>query len=68
MVDLEKEEGEKLYKNPEWMKEMYLGRSESCDYIAYRCGVSKMTISRWLKKLGIPARDRIYAVRTRWSR
>lgn len=59
---------EKLYKNRDWMFEMYIQRHRSLETIAWECGCSKMTISRMLRKHGIKARDRVEAVRNRFRK
>ena len=52
----------KLYMDREWMCQRYL--EEKCNLvdIALECGVSQMTVHRWLRKLDIPIRERSESV------
>ena len=67
MDNLNNNKMEKFYKNPEWLRQEYHVNKRSLWSLAFECGVSCMTISRWLRRHGMPARDRIYAVSTRWK-
>ena len=46
------------FKDKAWLSEMYLGKGLSSGMIAFGCGTSRAEISRWLKKHGIPERER----------
>ena len=46
------------YKNKEWMEEQYITLRKSCVEIGKDLGRGKVTINRWLHKLGIPVRRR----------
>ena len=45
------------YKDPDWLRERYVLDRMSMEEIANECGVGISTISRWLKKHGIPTRS-----------
>lgn len=44
--------GTKLYASQEWLARRYLRQRKSPEEIAAECGVSHMTIYRYLKKFG----------------
>jgi hypothetical protein len=56
------------FKDKGWLTQEYLTKGLSCGEIAAMCGTSRMEISRWLKKHGIPSRGRIDAVRNRFTK
>jgi len=45
------------YMDKEYLEEEYLKKGRSCGSLALECGVSRMTISRWLRLHGIKARS-----------
>lgn len=55
----------KLYQQKDWLEKQYLNNGRSCESIAQECGVSRMTISRWLRLHGIKARSQKEA---RWGK
>lgn len=46
-----------LYRNANWLHEMYLGKGKSTCEIAIIIGCSDSTIWRWMKKLNVPTRS-----------
>lgn len=52
----------KLYQNQAWIKRKYVDERKTAKEIAEMCGVSEMTIARYLDKFGL-----IRNART-WSR
>ena len=58
---------EKKYKDREWLKENYIKKRLPLESIAWECNCSRMTISRWLRKHGLEARDRVQAVKERFK-
>jgi len=45
------------YKDPQWLNKMYSVEGKSMNDIAKICGVSAMTIRKWLIKFEIPTRS-----------
>jgi len=50
--------GDKSYRDPEWLTEQYVVESRTIASIAFECAVSPMTIWGWLAKHGIETRSR----------
>ena len=49
----------KPYKDKDWLKERYLDKGRSCQFIALEYGgVSRMTIFRWLRFYRIKTRSK----------
>lgn len=53
-----------LYRDPHWLKTMYLEEGHSMAKLADICGVTPMTIQNWLGKHGIETRRRGYIARS----
>jgi len=53
-----------LYRDPHWLKTMYIDNAMSMAHISNVCGVTPMTIQNWLAKHGIETRRRGYASKT----
>jgi len=58
---------EKKYKDRQWLELHYIEKQLSLESIAWECRCSRMTISRWLRKHGLEARDRVQAVKDRFK-
>ena len=43
----------KLYQSPVWMRRRYVDEGKTAKEIADLCGVSEMTITRYLDKFGL---------------
>ena len=51
-------EGEKAYKDADWLAKMYVVQNKTMKEIADICNVTPMTINLWLNRLGIETRRR----------
>lgn len=43
----------KLYESEKWLRLQYLRNKKSPEEIAKECGVSHMTVYRWINKFGL---------------
>jgi len=58
----------KLYHDPDWLRQKYINEQLTTRQIADLANTHSTTISTWLGKFGIPARDKQESVTIAWER
>lgn len=55
----------KLYKSPTWLKRKYVTERKTAAEIAEICGVTEMTITRYLQEFGLIRNPRTWSSKRR---